>query len=79
MQGTREQFDADRIESRSAISTIPKGPNQYKLLCSMCSETLYVDKQLYDNTLHSIEEGLDNPFLCDDCQLDYDELAHSDH
>jgi hypothetical protein len=77
MQGTREQFDADRMaESRSYLRN-PGGRFQHNLNCSICNRSLYVDKQLYDSVVRSIEDGLDNPFLCDECQVEYEELAHN--
>ena len=54
----------------------PKGPNQKRLTCSLCSGTYYVDEVTYHQAVQAMEEGLDNPFCCEECEADYDELAH---
>jgi hypothetical protein len=77
MQGTREQFDADRTDTIEAYSQTPYGIYQHNLNCSNCNQSLYVDKETYKRVLRSIEEGLDNPFLCDECQSEYEDLAHT--
>jgi hypothetical protein len=72
MQITREQFDRDRHEGRENYSKLPTESNRYNMYCSNCHASFYVDKSFYDEILTSMEEGLDNPFICDDCQ---DEMA----
>jgi hypothetical protein len=77
MQGTREQFDADRIGDRPTYSRIRNGNFQHNLNCSICNQSLYVDKEHYEKVVRSIKEGLDNPFLCEECQEEHTELEHS--
>ena len=50
--------------------------NNFNLYCSNCHESFYVDKDFYDLTIRTIENGIDNPFVCDDCQDEVDELGY---
>ena len=52
------------------------GPNQFRLNCEVCSGTFYVDEETFRLASTAILEGLDNPFCCEDCQEELDELAH---
>jgi hypothetical protein len=69
MQGTREQFDADRSEEVTPFAELPNGHRSYELNCGICNKLMFVDKPTYEHAVRSIEEGLDNPFVCDDCEL----------
>ena len=79
MQTRRAQYDVDRTESRPMYTAFPTSENRYNLNCSSCHRSLYVNKEIYENTVNSIAEGLDNPFICDDCQDEFTELEHPGH
>jgi hypothetical protein len=53
-----------------------KGPNQSELVCSFCNETYYVDDVIFRQAMSAMEEGIDNPFCCDECETEYEELSH---
>ena len=53
-----------------------KGPNQSELVCGFCNETYYVDDVTFNHAISAMEEGLDNPFCCDECEAEYEELYH---
>ncbi len=53
-----------------------KGPNQAELLCAVCNQTYYVDEVTFQQAMSAMEEGMDNPFCCDDCEEEYEELSH---
>ena len=53
-----------------------KGPNQSELICGVCGGTYYVDNVTFQQAITAMEEGLDNPFCCDDCQEDCEEISH---
>jgi hypothetical protein len=57
----------------SRISTKPLRNN-----CRDCNRTFYADREASESIYRSIEQELDNPFLCNDCQQDYDESAYED-
>ena len=52
------------------------GPNQSELICGFCHEIYWVDYNTFEQAIKSMEEGLDNPFCCDECEAEYEELSH---
>lgn len=52
------------------------GKNQSPLACGFCGETYYVDQVTFDQALSQMEEGIDNPFCCEDCLMDYEDISH---
>jgi hypothetical protein len=50
--------------------------NRFEAVCGMCGGIYYVDEETSERIGAAIEKGLDNPFICDDCEQEYDELAH---
>lgn len=73
----REELDGDLGENYVSISDYKTKQNDQEISCGVCCKTFYADTLAYSNISRAIEHGLDNPFLCDDCQQEYDELAHS--
>jgi hypothetical protein len=53
-----------------------KGPNKAELVCSFCHEIYFVDEATFYNAMSAMEEGIDNPFCCDECEAEYEELSH---
>lgn len=76
MHITRERFDLGRHEGSDNYSTLPTTLNRFKMNCSSCHASFYVDKAFFDQIETAMEEGLDNPFICDDCHDELDELGH---
>jgi hypothetical protein len=52
------------------------GPNQSELVCGFCNETYFVDDMTFQQAMTAMEEGMDNPFCCDECTQEYEELSH---
>jgi hypothetical protein len=52
------------------------GTNQSQLLCSFCNGIYYVDNNTFQQVMSAMEEGIDNPFCCDDCEAELEELSH---
>lgn len=50
------------------------GANRYRLLCGMCGEICYVDATVFRRASRAILEGLDNPFLCRNCNKEEEEV-----
>jgi hypothetical protein len=42
----------------------------------MCARELYVDDKGYRLYMEAIDSGLDNPFRCEVCSEEYDDLAY---
>lgn len=55
---------------------IKKGPNTWQLNCSLCGGTLYVDETTFTQAMSAMSAGIENPFCCDDCEADYEDVAH---
>jgi len=53
-----------------------KGPNQSELVCGFCGDTYYVDEVTFHQAMSAMEEGVDNPFCCDECEAEYEDASH---
>ena len=49
---------------------------QHEVRCGMCAKELYVDDEGYRLYMEAINSGLDNPFRCEVCNEEYDDLAY---
>lgn len=71
----RQTLDADRYEEhKEATSFVTKG-NRHAMKCGICFADCFVDNVTYENVCRAIEEGTDNPFVCDECRLADEEHA----
>ena len=52
------------------------GPNQSELVCRLCNGIYYVDDVAFRQAMSAREEGIDNPFCCDECEAEYEEMSH---
>ena len=59
-----------------APSSIMSDDNQHEVRCGMCARELYVDDEGYRLYMEAISSGLDNPFRCEVCNEEYDDLAY---
>ena len=50
--------------------------NRFAARCGMCGEPLFVNESVHEAIITAAREGLDNPFMCADCEEEYDELAY---
>jgi hypothetical protein len=50
--------------------------NEHEVRCGMCAKAIYVDDETYQFGSEAIESGLDNPFRCETCAEEYDDLAY---
>ena len=74
----KEEIDGDRAENYVSVSYYMNGRNKYEINCGTCNKTLYTDKETSERNLRSIVQGLDNPFLCNDCEWEFEDLAYAD-
>jgi len=72
----KEEINADLAENHGSITYFVNGASTYEINCGACNKTLYADRKTSEWIHRSIEQGLDNPFLCNDCELEYEDLAH---
>lgn len=68
----------DQNEQRPLVAATPimTGEHQHEVRCGMCAKELFVDDEGYRLYCEAINSGLDNPFRCDVCSEEYDDLAY---
>ncbi|HSK70403.1 MAG TPA: hypothetical protein VK892_01820 [Pyrinomonadaceae bacterium] len=71
----KEEISADLNESYVGITDFKTGQNQYEINCGVCNKMFYADAETLESINRAVEQGLDNPFLCEECQREYEELA----
>ena len=49
---------------------------QHEVRCGMCARELYVDEESHRFYSDALLSGLDNPFRCEVCSEEYDDLAY---
>jgi hypothetical protein len=49
---------------------------QHEVRCGMCARELYVDEDAHRFYSEALISGLDNPFRCEVCSEEYDDLAY---
>lgn len=75
MTTLRSYIDQNRQEPIAATS-IMTDENQYEVRCGMCARELYVDEESHRLYTEALISGLDNPFRCEVCSEEYDDLAY---
>ena len=76
MDRLRSFYDSDRAEGFFRPTENRTDVNKYEMFCGNCGDKLYVDKDLFRRINNAIEEGTDNPLMCEDCENSYEELGH---
>jgi len=56
-------------------TSIMTDEQQHEVRCGMCARELYVDEHSYRSYAEALLSGLDNPFRCEFCCEEYDDLA----
>ena len=75
MEITRSYIDLNHQLPITATS-IMTDENQHEVRCGMCARELYVDENAYRLYSEALISGLDNPFRCEVCSEEYDDLAY---
>lgn len=50
--------------------------NGHEVRCGMCGKTIYVDEETFSFVSDAINAGFDDPFRCELCNEEYDDLAY---
>ena len=67
----------DRNQQAPIMATsIMTDEKQHEVRCGMCARELYVDEDAYHFYSEALLSGLDNPFRCEICSEEYDDLAY---
>ena len=75
MSTVRSYLDQNQQPSSNA-SAIMTDEHQHEVRCGMCAKELFVDDEGYRLYMEAINSGLDNPFRCEVCNEEYDDLAY---
>jgi len=59
-----------------AATSVMTDDKQHEVRCGMCARELYVDEGDYRYYAEALLSGLDNPFRCEICSEEYDDLAY---
>lgn len=57
-------------------TSIMTDDKQHEVRCGMCARELYVDEDAHRFYTEALISGLDNPFRCEVCSEEYDDLAY---
>ncbi len=63
-------------QSPVAAGSIMTDEQQHEVRCGMCAKEIYVDDEGYRLYMEALDSGLDNPFRCEVCNEEYDDLAY---
>ena len=63
-------------QSVIAAGSVMTDEKQHEVRCGMCARELYVDEDKYRYYAEALLSGLDNPFRCETCSEEYDDLAY---
>ncbi len=50
--------------------------NQHEVRCGMCGTIIYTDEETFSFVEEAIKSGLDDPFRCERCKEEYDDLVY---
>ena len=75
MSTAQSYIDQNQPTVATATSTMTDD-NQHEVRCGMCARELYVDDDGYGLYMEAINSGLDNPFRCEVCNEEYDDLVY---
>jgi hypothetical protein len=67
------------VQDKPALITaqsVMTDEKQHEVRCGMCARELYVDEDDYGFYSEALLSGLDNPFRCEVCSEEYDDLAY---
>ena len=76
MERLRVYYDADRSEQIIRPTRFKTQQNANEIYCDMCGDGFFIDDVSFEEINKIIEETTENPFICEDCTEEYEELAH---
>ena len=75
MSTLRSYIDQNQ-QHPTGVTSFPTDTNLHEVRCGMCARELFVDHEGYGLYMEAINSGLDNPFRCEVCNEEYDDLAY---
>ena len=76
MTTLRSYIDPDQQGALVGPTSFKTERNEYEVHCGMCGRITYVDEETFRRMSEAIQAGLDNPFCCEVCEEEYDDLCY---
>ena len=73
---TLRSYIDQNAQHQNMPTSIMTDDNQHEVRCGMCARELYVEDEGYRLYMEAMNSGLDNPFRCEICNEEYDDLAY---
>ena len=75
MTTLRSNIDPDQ-QTRTMPTSFMTEENEHGVRCGMCAREIFVNEETFRSMSEAIASGLDNPFRCEICEEEYDDLAY---
>ena len=75
MTTLRSYIDPDQQTATGPTSFMTER-NEIEVRCGICARAMYVDDETYRSGSDEMKFRGDNPFRCEICEYEYDELGH---
>jgi len=75
MTTLRSYIDPD-LQPATGPTAFMTERNEHEVRCGMCARTVFVDEETYRFASDGINSGLDNPFRCEICSEEHDDLIY---
>ena len=81
MTTLRSYIDPEQPSATTEPTFFKTERNQQEVRCELCGRIEYVDEETFRSVSEAILASLDNPFHCEICEQEVDELAfdHQEH
>ena len=73
---TPRTYIDQNLQTPILATSIMTDDTQHEVRCGMCGRIIYVEEQTFNFVSDAIEAGLDNPFRCALCKVEYDDLVY---
>lgn len=71
----RSEFDGDFQKKLHQFSSFKTEIQPHEIRCSICGKLYFVDKEAFSKFAELLKYDLDNQFLCEICEREYQESA----
>ena len=76
MARLRSFYEADKVEEFGNPTSARTDENTHEVICGTCGETFFVDDKQAAHIEKAMKMTMENTFLCEGCQSEYEELSH---
>jgi hypothetical protein len=75
MTTLRSYIDPDQ-QTTTGPTSFMTARNEHEVRCGMCARSVYVDEETFRLANEAINSEDENPFRCESCEEEYDDLAY---